>query len=39
MLSPFPRVEAIRMNFEYQFVKVRLEVSEFVKRQTIVLQI
>ena len=31
MLLPFPRVEAIRMNFKYQFVKVWLEVPEYIK--------
>ena len=31
MLLPFPRVEALRMNFKYQFVKVWLEASEYIK--------
>ena len=31
MLLPFPRVEEIRMNFKHQFVKIRLEVPEYIK--------
>ena len=30
MLLPFPRVKAIRMNFIYQFVKVRLEMPKLI---------
>ena len=38
MLVPFPRVETIRMKFKYQFVKVWLEVPEFVKCKQTYLQ-
>ena len=31
ILLPFLRVEAIRMNFKYEFVKVWLEVPEYIK--------
>ena len=31
MLLPYPRVEAIRMNFRYQFVKVWRGNPEYVK--------
>ena len=33
MLLPSPRVEAIRMNFFYQFVKVWLGIPEYIKCQ------
>ena len=31
MLLPFPGVEGIRMNFKYKFVKVWLNVPEYIK--------
>ena len=33
MLLPYPRVEAIRMNFRYQFVKVWRRIPEYIKCQ------
>ena len=33
MLQPYPGVEAIRMNFRYQFVKVWRGVPEYIKCQ------
>ena len=33
LLLPYPRVEAIRMNFRYQFVKVWLGIPEYIKCQ------
>ena len=38
MLLTFPRVEAIRLNFEYQFVKVWLEEPEYIKGKRSYLQ-
>ena len=32
ILGPFPRVESIRYNFQYQFVKVYNEIPENIKR-------
>ena len=39
MFLLFPRVEAIRMNFKYQYVKVWLEMPEFIKSQRTFLQL
>ena len=39
MLLPFPRVEAISMNFKYQFVKVWLKVPDYIKCKRSYLQL
>ena len=31
LLLPYPRVEAIQINFRYQFVKVCFRVPEYIK--------
>ena len=33
LILPFPRIEAVRMNFKYQFIKVWSELPENIKSQ------